>query len=106
MTWNLKYLPEAQNDLKKLDGSIRPGIIKGIIKVSRNPDTDGYGKPLGNKSGTNLVGLYKIKFRDSGIRVVYKLVRSASEMLVIVISARADDYAYKLAVRRRSKHGL
>lgn len=106
MIWKLTYLPEAQDDLKKLDGSIRPGVMKGIVKVSRNPDADGYGKPLGNRSGTNLAGLFKIKFKDSGICVVYKLIRSEEEMLIIVISARADNYAYTLAEKRRTKHDM
>jgi mRNA interferase RelE/StbE len=106
MTWDLKYLPEAQDDLNKLDGSIRPSIVKGIVKVNQNPDTDGYGKPLGNQNTANLSGLYKIKFKDSGIRVVYKLIRSESKMLVIVVSARDDDYAYKLAGKRRTKHNI
>jgi mRNA interferase RelE/StbE len=106
MTWKIAYLPEARDDLKKLDGSILPGVLKGIEKVSRNPDADGYGKPLGNRGGSNLAGLFKIKFKDFGIRVVYKLVCSEEEMLVIVVSARADDYAYTLAAKRRTKHNM
>ena len=33
MNWTVSYLPEAKEDLKKLDGSIRGQVIKGIRKV-------------------------------------------------------------------------
>lgn len=106
MKWELIYLPEAEEDLKRLDGSIKPSVVKGIMKVSQNPDADGYGKPLGNKAGTNLSGLMKIKFKGSGIRVVYKLVKEETTMKVIVVSARADNEVYELAAARRTKHDL
>ena len=75
MTWNIEFLEEAAKDIKRLDHSVRIQVLKGIQKVSRNPlpvQEGGYGKPLGSKSGTNLTNLLKIKFRDLGIRVVYK----------------------------------
>ena len=73
MTWQIEFLEEAKNDLKNLDRSSQIQILKGIHKVSQNPlptFQGGYGKPLGNKSGTNLTNLLKIKFLDLGIRVV------------------------------------
>ncbi|MGN1203519.1 MAG: type II toxin-antitoxin system RelE/ParE family toxin [Lachnospiraceae bacterium] len=75
MTWNIEFLEEAEKDMKKLDHSVQIQVLKGIQKVSQNPlpaEEGGYGKPLGNKSGTKLTNLLKIKFRDLGIRVVYK----------------------------------
>lgn len=105
MIWQLVYLPEAINDLEKLDGSVRPGVVKGIVKVSQNPDTQGYGKPLGNKAGIQLAGLMKIKFKGA-IRVVYKLVHEETTMKVIVVSARADDEVYRQAAVRRRKYDL
>lgn len=106
MSWQLIYLPEAEEGLKRLDGSIKPSVIKGIVKVSQNPDMDGYGKPLGNKAGVNLAGLLKIKFKGLGIRVVYKLVKEDTVMKIIVVSARADNEVYELAAARRAKHDL
>lgn len=66
----------------------------------------GYGKPLGNKTGTNLTNLLKIKFRDLGIRVVYKVVRLDGVMKIIVVSARTDEQVYKEAGKRREKYEL
>ena len=109
MTWCIEFLEEAEKDLKKLDYSTQIQVLKGIRKVSQNPmpaEEGGYGKPLGNKSGTNLTNLMKIKFRDIGIRVVYKVERVNGVMRIIVISARTDEQVYKEAAKRRDKHDL
>ena len=81
-------------------------MLKGILKVAQNPrpqSEGGYGKPLGNKGGNDLTGLLKIKYRDIGIRVVYKLVEDelTHEMFVLVISARADNEVYDIAGKRK-----
>ena len=79
MNWTLKFLPEAKRDL---------------------------GKPLGNKGGHDLTGLLKIKLRDAGLRVVYKLIRTDTEMIIVVIGARADDEVYDIASKRIIKHEI
>ena len=79
MAWEIKYHPLAKEELARLDGSVRKIVLKGIIKVSANPKPQsegGYGKPLGNKAINDLTGLLKIKYRDIGIRVVYKKLES------------------------------
>ena len=48
----------------------------------------------------------KIKFRDLGIRVVYKIERMDNVMKIIVVSARTDEQVYKEAAKRREKHDL
>lgn len=70
MNWNVKYLPETLDDLRKLDGSQKILIRKAIQKVCQNPlpETEGgYGKLLGNKGSNNLSGFLKIK-----LRTIYK----------------------------------
>jgi mRNA interferase RelE/StbE len=109
MNWDISFLPEAVKDLKNLGGNQRILTLKAIRKVQTNPlpsSEGGYGKPLGNKRGSDLTGFLKIKLRDAGIRVVYKLVRTETQMLVIVIGARTDDEMYDTADRRIKKHGL
>lgn len=54
---------------------------------------------MGNKSGTNLTNLMKIKFRDLGIRVVYKVERVGKVMKIIVVSARTDEQVYNEAAK-------
>lgn len=103
MKWTLKYLPEAAKDFKNLAVDQRIIVAKAIDKVlgdSRPIQDGGYGKPLGNKNGNNMSGLLKIKLHGIGIRVEYKLIRTETEMLVVVIGMRADDEVYEIARRR------
>lgn len=83
MSWEVEYLPEANQDLKNLDGSQRLLVLKAIKKVQQNPISiyeGGYGKPLGNKNGSDLSGFLKVKLKSAGLRVVYKVVRQDDKM--------------------------
>lgn len=103
MKWQCVFLPEARDDLKALDGSQRILVAKAIRKVMQNPlpaSEGGYGKPLGHHRGNDLTGLYKIKIRAAGLRIVYQLIRIEGKMVVVVIGARADDEVYLMAGRR------
>lgn len=94
MNWNVQYLPEAVKDLDSLSRRQQILVKKAIKKVQANPlpqSKGGYGKPLGHKHGLNLTSLLKIKLRSEGIRVVYKLIKTESQMLVIVVGIREDD---------------
>ncbi|MFC2302014.1 MAG: type II toxin-antitoxin system RelE/ParE family toxin [Selenomonas artemidis] len=106
MKWAVDFLPEAADDLARLDGSQRQIAVKAIEKVRQNPlpNTEGgYGKPLGNVAGTVLAGLLKIKLRGQGLRIVYRLLRTEKRMVIIVIGIRADDLVYQTAQGRISK---
>lgn len=106
--WEVKFSPEAKKDMKKLDNSLLRQVLAGIKKVSQNPlpqNEGGYGKPLGNISGTELTGFFKIKYRGIGIRVVYTIVRTEEVMNIIVVSIRDESYSYKLAQKRKEKYG-
>ncbi len=102
MPWNIVYIKEAQNDLKKLDPYNRKIILKAIEKTAERPlpPPDGIGKPLGNRFSSKLAGYYKIKLKSLGYRVVYGLVMEGSIMKIIVISIRDDEQVYKEAERR------
>lgn len=103
MPWSITYHKAAIKDVEKLDGSCKAQIVKAIRKVSQNPlpfTEGGYGKPLGNKEHTNLTGCLKIKLTKLGLGIVYRLVRTKSEMNIIVISVRSDNEVYELAEKR------
>ena len=109
MSWSVEFLEEAKRDMQRLDHSAQIQVFKGIQKVARNPVSiyeGGYGKPLGHHNGNDLSGLFKIKFRDLGLRVVYKTEMVDSRMKIIVVSARSDDQVYREAARRRTKYDL
>lgn len=109
MNWEVDYLPEARKDIKNLDRSKQIIVNKAIKKVKSNPlpqAEGGYGKPLGNKHGVNLTTLLKIKLRGEELRIVYKLVRTETSMLIVVVGAREDEEVYEIAQRRLVSHNL
>lgn len=48
----------------------------------------------------------KIKFRDLGIWVVYKVERVDKVMKIIFVSARTDEQVYNEAAKRRDRYDL
>ncbi|MBN2851126.1 MAG: type II toxin-antitoxin system RelE/ParE family toxin [Clostridia bacterium] len=105
--WKILFIPEAMKDLKHMDNNIKHQVLTGINKVGKNPlpkREGGYGNPLGNIKGHDLTGFFKIKYQGIGIRVVYALKRSEMKMIIIVISARANDQSYKEAQKRNLKY--
>jgi mRNA interferase RelE/StbE len=106
MAWVVEYINEAEADLKGLDHSQQLQVLKAIKKVSANPlpnTKGGYGKPLGSRLSSNLVGYLKIKLLKLGIRVVYQLVEEKGTMRIIIISIRDDEKIYRLAQKRIKK---
>lgn len=104
--WAVKITAEARKDIVSLGNPHAGHVKKALMKVSTNPlpsNEGGYGKPLGNKNGVNLTGLYKAKLREDGIRIVYRLERSENEMIVLVVGIRDDSHLYKEAARRINK---
>lgn len=102
--WEIFFIRDAQEDLKRLDKSQQIQVLKAINKVAINPlpnSEGGYGKPLGNKNNSDLHGFLKIKLLKLGIRVVYNLEIKDNLMRIIIISARADNEVYCIAERRK-----
>ena len=100
---------EDAKDMRRLGKAEQKQVLKGIAKVSENPlpsSQGGYGKPLRNANRAHLAGLCKIKFRDLGIRVVYKPVLKEGTMVIIVVGVRTDGEAYLKADERRGRHAL
>lgn len=109
MMWIIELLPEADRDLGELDSSVRAIVLKGIEKARNNPlpqSEGGYGKPLGNHGLSSPANLLKIKFKNIGIRVVYRIVRDDDVMKIIIISTRDDEKVYREAERRKRKYNL
>jgi mRNA interferase RelE/StbE len=103
MSYQIKMSDEADEDLHEFNKAQKARIIKSINRFALNPlpkNEGGHGNPLGNKYGLNLTGLCKITFKNMGVRVIYKLLRTDKVMQVIVIAARADEEVYKLAASR------
>ena len=104
--WKIIVSDEAKADIRSLDGSQREEVFRSIKKVSQNPlpyTEGGYGKPLGNKGGSDLTGCFKIKLRRLGIRVVYLLRRAERGMEILVVGVRSAEAVYETASARIKK---
>ena len=109
MSWKVIWFDEAKEDFDKLDRSQEVIVRKYIQKVCQNPlpqSEGGYGKPLGNKGNVKLTGCYKIKLRDAGIRIVYRLQRTEHGMEIVIIGMRESAEVYDLAAKRIEKHDI
>ena len=109
MSWKLRFLPEVKKDFRKLDGSQKQRVSKAIDRTLHNPlprSEGGYGIELGHKGGINLANCLEIKLRGEGLRVIYKLIRTDTEMLVIIVGLREDEEVYDEAHERITQHKL
>lgn len=100
MKWAVKFFPEAEKDFASLSGDQCIFVVKAINKLCQNPLSvyeGGYGKPLGNKHMNDLTGLMKIKLKASGLRIIYKLIKTETSMLIVVIGMRSNDKVYQTA---------
>ena len=92
----VKWLPQAVDDLDKLDNSIRKRVFQAVKKLTIDPL--GYGSPLGHHIGKDLSSLYKIEPAD-GFRIVYAVFKNQL-VIITVVGKRADERVYKTAVER------
>lgn len=67
----IRFIPEAAEDYKNLDGSVRKIVNKQIDKLKKNPLA---GDELGNKDNVDLTGFYKLYACNKTIRIVYRLI--------------------------------
>lgn len=98
--YQLAFIDEgAHKEYLKLDGSARRLVDVGLHKLEERADE--LGAPL---HGT-LAGCKKLKWRDAGIRLVFRILEDSTvEIVEIVAIGRRDKSAvYKAAERRLGK---
>ncbi|MDA3941550.1 MAG: type II toxin-antitoxin system RelE/ParE family toxin [Spirochaetia bacterium] len=93
MNYNLKFLPTALKEWKKLDKSIQNQLKKKLKECLINPHVPG-NELRGFKNH------YKIKLRASGYRLVYEVVDENIYILVIAIGKRNKNEVYKQVYNR------
>lgn len=90
--------PEAQEDIRALDGSARKLIMNGLKKLKDSPGQRG--APLGSHTSGNLTGLRKLVVGNRQYRVVFRVDADESIVVVWVVGSRVDAECYDLAVAR------
>ncbi len=93
MIYDLKFLPTALKEWKKLDNSIQKQLKKKLKERLINPHVPG-------SALRGFDNYYKIKLRSSGYRLVYEVVDDEIYILVIVIGKRNRNEVYKQAKKR------
>jgi mRNA interferase RelE/StbE len=71
MEYKIVFIPEAVNDYKELDGSIKKSITTKIEELKINPFL---GEKLGHKFNIDLTGFFKIYAHGKKYRIVYRLI--------------------------------
>jgi mRNA interferase RelE/StbE len=96
----IKFIPEAKNDYKSLDGSVKKQVNEKIDKLK----DDAYiGEELGNKNNIDLTGYYKIYVAKKKYRIVYRIVKDEIEIIEIWGIGKRDKLEVYKDVGKRIK---
>jgi mRNA interferase RelE/StbE len=95
--YRLFFLPQALEEWKALDGSVKETLKKLLAKRLNNPHVPG-----GALHG-ELAGHYKIKLNKQGIRLVYGVEDDKLLVIVMSVDKREDSLVYKSAVTRMTQ---
>lgn len=96
-TYHLAFMPEALEEWRRLDNSIKELLRKALKKRLIQPHLPGselYG---------DLRTCYKIKLRKHGYRLVYTVEDDRLVVLVLAIDRRDDMAVYQSALSRFSR---
>lgn len=93
MTYDLDFTKSSLKEWKKLDNTIKEQFKKKLRERLRSPCVIS-----SSVSGTK--DCYKIKLRQSGYRLVYKVIKKEIVVLVIAIGKRDKNLIYKKALQR------
>ncbi len=95
--YDIQFHPLVEDDLKKLNNSVRIEVFKKLKKIQTSPEL---GELLGNKNGMNLSGFRKMYVAKKQVRIVYEIIDSLVVVKVLVIGKREDMVVYKEATKR------
>ena len=102
MPFSIVFIPQAAEDYKRLDGSVRASINKKIDELASNPFL---GERLGNKFNIDLTGFFKIYAHGKKFRIVYRLVTPERIEIIEVggIGKREKEDIYRTIGKRLEK---
>ena len=94
MSYNLKFIPTALKEWKKLDNSIQKQFKTKLSERLKSPHI-----PSSRLSGFD--NHYKIKLRASGFRLVYEVIEQEVVVMVVAVGKRDKNNVYKKAHKRK-----
>jgi mRNA interferase RelE/StbE len=93
MTFRLEFLPSAQKEWEKLGATIKSQFTKKLrerLETPRVPSAALLGMP----------NCYKIKLRQSGYRLVYRVEDQRITVVLVAVGKRERGDVYEVARRR------
>lgn len=99
MSYEVRLIPSAQKDFKKLDGREKLLVAKQLKKLALEPFL---GAALGKRSGIDLTGYFKLYADRKRLRIVYRCVGEELDVEIIAIGPREDFRVYQEAEKRKS----
>ncbi|AQY49806.1 hypothetical protein PWEIH_02362 [Listeria weihenstephanensis FSL R9-0317] len=97
MSYDIELTNLAAKQLKKMDGSVKQMLLKGIKRLAERGDT--IGKPLGGE----LAGCRELKFRADGLRLIYTIDNGTIIITILTIAKREDDVVFQMALNELKK---
>ncbi len=94
MSYNLKFLPSALKEWRKLAPEIKEQFKAHLSRRLENPHID-------SARISDYKHHYKIKLRSAGYRLVYEV--EEKEITVYVIAVGRRDTIYRILKKRKSK---
>jgi len=98
--YEMQFHPLVEDDLKKLNNSVRIEVFKKLKKIQESPEL---GVLLGHKNNMNLSGLRKAYVSKKQVRIVYEIVDDVLVVKVIALGKREDMQVYKETQKRRAQ---
>lgn len=92
--YGLRFLPQAWDEWRRLDGSIRQALKRLLVKRLSRPHVPGAALK------GELSGLYKIKLLRQGIRLTYSVDDGVLVLIVFCVGKREGAAVYRLSLVR------
>ncbi len=93
MTYSLEFKKSALKEWSKLGATLKQQFKKKLVERLSSPHV-----PNAKLSGSD--NMYKIKLRQSGYRLVYKVEDNIVTVTVLAIGKRERSDVYKKAMKR------
>ena len=93
MTFKLRFHQLAWAEWQKLDGSIKAPLKKKLLERLQEPR-------MPSAALSNMPDCYKIKLRQAGYRLVYRVDDDTVFVTVIAVGKRDKNWVYDTAMTR------
>ncbi|HIP30447.1 MAG TPA: type II toxin-antitoxin system RelE/ParE family toxin [Sulfurospirillum arcachonense] len=98
MSYKLSFLPKALKEWKKLDSSISKQFKKKLVERLENPRVE-------KDKLRGFDDVYKVKLRNAGYRLAYKVKDEEITIVVLVVGMRDKNKVYDVLKQRFDKEG-